>query len=170
VVKRRKSLQTNPQSAKSSLVLFSRTTKHNPRKKLGRLLPSRPKLAISNRVPTSRTAGNQESRWPYLLESAIFYLITGLILRFISPQLIADLPLTNAFLPLHLALFLANLFLLFSLLKNWRQAIILSLAVLTLVFLKLQQIILSWQVVTTILLIPGLMFAFDLYNRQRRNG
>jgi hypothetical protein len=80
-----------------------------------------------------------------------FYLATHYIFKNIPPDLIKNFILVNSYLPLQLALFFANFFFFSFLTLKTRRGLLIAAIITIFLFLKLQQVIISWQIVISIL-------------------
>ena len=98
---------------------------------------------------------------PTLVVGLIFAFITFLILTRIEPMSIKHFLLPHTYLPLLASVFVSSWFLLSFFLLNTRRGLLLSLALITLLFLKLQQVVLTTQVMLSVI-IPLLLLEFLL--------
>lgn len=152
-----------PKRKRSSIVFFHRSSQIKHRKL--KFIPpgiKKPKVLY----PALSIA------W-YGLEIGLFYLIVLMIVFFVSPTKIANIPLTNAYLLFHFPLFCANLLLLYVITRQWLIVYILTISLQTLIFLKLQNVAISWLVwatlFTTIIIFVGIT-RYSLYNKRHYAG
>jgi hypothetical protein len=90
---------------------------------------------------------------PTLLVGLIFAAVTGLILTQVQPLKIKHFLLPHSYLPLLLAVFATCWFVASFVLLNTRRGLILALWCSLLLFLRLQQVLLTWQT----MLIPAVV-------------
>jgi hypothetical protein len=80
---------------------------------------------------------------PLLIFAVISYCSVGYILSAIPPGQIANVPLPLAYAPLHIPLFLGNVFFFSFIFLHTRRGLLLALFVLSITFLKLQLFVLT---------------------------
>jgi hypothetical protein len=95
------------------------------------------------------------SRWPALVLAIASYVALTYLLTTVPPSQISHLLFPNSYLPFHLLLLMANYGGLSFLLLNNRRGLLTALAFQTWLFLKLQSVLISWQVVAVILVFFG---------------
>jgi len=89
---------------------------------------------------------------PTLVFSLFWYGLLFFIISNVRPQSIQNFLIPNFYLPFQIVMFLANWFLGSYVLLNTRRGLIAALFFQSLVFLKFQQVILSWQISLGLLL------------------
>lgn len=113
-------------------------------------------LSQNNTKNRNRQSSNLYSKHLLLLIlSGVFYLIVFYLLTNFPPKSVANVPLTNLYLPLLLPFFLANYFLISFILLNTKRGFIFSLLLTCLLFFKLQQISFEvwWLIILTLIFI-----------------
>lgn len=105
---------------------------------------------------------------PTLVLSLIFYGILFIILTRVDPDTIKNVIAPGFYLPFLLILFLANLFLFSFLFLNSKRGLFYSLLLTTIVFLKMQSVVFTWQVITTFIVLFLSYEGFALFFRLRR--
>jgi hypothetical protein len=117
------------------------------------------KPAITHSWKKNHTAGQKEILWKYLhhlktfILSLPFYAVCFYILQNISPSQVKNTLIPNLYLPFQLCLFLGNLFFFSFLFLNTRRGFMLTLLIQIFVFLKLQSVLFTWQLVVAILMV-----------------
>jgi hypothetical protein len=123
-----------------------------------RLSSNEPPADLPTRSPLRSTAARNTHLSSYLrylptlilsfpLYGCAYYIVTTF-----SPQQIRHIILPNTYLPLLLVIFLANGFLFSFFLLKTRRGFLFSALITLLLFLKLQSVIVTWQVVTVLLI------------------
>jgi len=106
------------------------------------------------RIPNLRWLKHYFTHLPTLILSLPFYYASYYILNNVYPDQIKNLIIPNTYLPLQLALFIANLFFFSFLFLKTRRGLLTSLMIAIFLFLKLQAVIFD------LILVLGILFFF----------
>ena len=93
--------------------------------------------------------------WPLLVMSMVSYMVVLHILTARYPEEIKNVLVPNIYLPLQLSILVANFFLLSFLFLSTRRGLLAALCAQTFIFLHLQSVIFTWQLVLLILVFFG---------------
>lgn len=103
---------------------------------------------------------NYLTYWPTLVIGLFFILMIGLLVSNVRPTQIANIGLYHSYWPLLLLVFGAVFFMASFFLQNTRRGLLAGILVTTLLFLKLQSVVLSSAVVLTL---AGVLIGIEIF-------